>query len=79
MKKLKALFENYSKPTPKQWRQFGDTLLVVSTAVSSYSILTQHETIGIIVAIIGVVGKLLSNFNVEKPVDGCDENECVKP
>ncbi len=84
MKKLKKLFANYAKPTPKQWRQFGDALLIISTAASSYSILTQHGTIGIVVAVIGVVGKLLTNFNAISPAKEnnageCGENECVKP
>ena len=66
MKKLKKLFENYSKPTPKQWRQFGDSLLIITSAVSSYSILTQNQTVGIVISIVGVAGKLLTNFNTTK-------------
>tara|TARA_B110000977_G_scaffold132061_1_gene168160 strand:- start:1185 stop:1388 length:204 start_codon:yes stop_codon:yes gene_type:complete len=67
MKKLKTFFENYQKPTPKQWRQVGDTLLIITTAASGYSILSNHETIGIVISVVGVIGKLLTNFNTVKP------------
>ena len=86
MKKLKKLFANYQKPTPKTWRQIGDTLLIITSAAASYSILTQHPTIGIVIAVAGVIGKLLTNFNYSDPAkennrdaNGCNENDCVKP
>jgi hypothetical protein len=71
MKKIKIWFnqkfENYAAPTPRTWRKIGDSLLIISTTASTYSILSDEPTIAVIIALFGVVGKLLTNFNTETP------------
>lgn len=59
---IKRKFESYNKPTPAFWRRVGDTLLLISSSAMSYSALTKEPKIGITIALIGVMGKFLTNF-----------------
>lgn len=52
---------NYWKPTPKRWRKLGDALLGVSTMGVS-AILMDYKWAGILLYIIGLVGKFLTNL-----------------
>lgn len=56
---------NYYGPTPKKWRQLGDALLAISTAVSGYTIYSNEHTVALISMICGVLGKFLTNFFTE--------------
>lgn len=63
MKKgIKFGFNSYFKPTPKNMRIIGDSLLGASTFLSGYSIITDNPKIALIVLIVGAIGKFLSNF-----------------
>lgn len=53
---------NYYKPTPKKWRQLGDSLLSVGTFVGSYAAFAEMKWVTIAVFALGVVGKFLTNF-----------------
>lgn len=61
---------NYYSPTPKKWRKIGDAILLGSTAISTLMLgapFSDH-VISIIVwslGVIGVVGKVVSNFAKE--------------
>jgi hypothetical protein len=61
MKKL----SRYYSPTPKKWRKLGDSLLAVSTMVTTYAIAEDMKTFSLIALGIGVVGKFLTNFFTE--------------
>lgn len=61
---------NYYGPTPKKWRQLGDALLAVSTAVTGYTMYTNEQTIALISMICGVVGKFLTNFFTDDTTQG---------
>jgi hypothetical protein len=65
--------KNYWQPTPKKWRQLGDSLLAVASVIAiggiwQYDSLKEVFTTGelkimIILSIIfGVLGKFLTNF-----------------
>ena len=62
MNKIKFNWKSYFKPTPKLIRKAGDSLLLVSTFISSYGIIEGHTELAITALIIGVIGKFLSNF-----------------
>jgi hypothetical protein len=64
MKKISI--KGYFLPTPKRFRVFGDALASASVFVSTYAIVNEHETLGIIVLISGWVGKFLTNFFTEE-------------
>lgn len=55
-------FSNYKKPTPKKWRKIGDGILLLSTLISGTSLVTHHEYIALVVTLLGVFGKFLTNF-----------------
>lgn len=58
--------KNYYLPTPKKWRKIGDTLLAVSTTITTYAIVEEIKWIAITALVLGVIGKFLSNFFTEK-------------
>ena len=63
---MKLSPKNYWKPTPKNMRRFGDTLLILSTSFIGYEALyLNNPTLSTIVLIIGVLGKFLTNFFAE--------------
>lgn len=63
---MSKLMKNYAKPTPKKWRQLGDSLLGVSTMITTYAIADDWSKWAQITALIlGVVGKFLTNFFTE--------------
>lgn len=55
-------FKNYWKPTPKNLRRLGDSLLGVSMFITTYSIMEDMTGLAIGSMIVGVVGKFLTNF-----------------
>lgn len=60
-----TLFDRIKAPTPKMWRQLGNSLLAVSAAISGYTIYADQPVIATISMICGVVGKFLTSFFVE--------------
>jgi hypothetical protein len=61
------LQERYSTPTPPKWRKLGDLLLILSTTITSYSVIEEMKEVALIAAILGCVGKILTNFFTEEP------------
>jgi hypothetical protein len=64
--KLNNLSEGYSKPTPKKWRKLGDSLLAVSTTISTYAIVEDMKWLALSTVVLGAAGKFLSNFFSEE-------------
>jgi len=62
----KFSIKGYFLPTPKRFRVLGDSLASASVFVSTYAIVNEHQTLGIIVLISGWVGKFLTNFFSEE-------------
>jgi hypothetical protein len=69
MKKTEFGWKHYFAPTPKKAKKIGNTLLAVFSITSMSSLITEHEGFAIASMIIGVVGKVLSNFFCEESVD----------
>lgn len=61
--KTRYTLQSYWRPTPHHLRVIGDTLLLITTAFDGVALLTDFPTIGIIVQVIGVLGKFLTNFS----------------
>ena len=61
-RKIKFGLSNYFKPTPKKLRIFGDTLLTLSLTASTYSAAMENKMVAIIVMIVGVAGKFITNM-----------------
>lgn len=60
-----TLFDRFKAPTPKMWRQLGNSLLAVSAAISGYTIYADQPVVATITMVSGVLGKFLTSFFVE--------------
>jgi len=60
--------KSYWAPTPNKMRKIGDSLLGVFSITSMSSMFLDNKTLALVSLIIGVVGKVLSNFFTEEPV-----------
>lgn len=67
-RKTKFTMKSYWAPTPKKARKIGDALLGVFSVTSMSSMIMENKSLAIASLIIGVVGKVLSNFFTEEPV-----------
>lgn len=69
-KVLKTTFsmKSYWAPTPKKIRKIGDTLLGVFSITSMSSMIYDVKGLALASLIMGVVGKILTNFFCEEPV-----------
>ena len=59
---------SYGKPTPKKWRNLGDSLLGVSTTITGYAIMDNTQWLALASLGLGVIGKFLTNFFSEDTV-----------
>ena len=66
---MKQQWKNYKKPTPVLYRQIGDFLLLLTTAVGANELITGSTKISLIIILIGVIGKYLTNFKTEEKND----------
>ena len=55
----------YYEPTPEKIRKVGDVLQYGAQIAAGASIVNEKPEIGLIVMIIGSIGKILSNFFVK--------------
>lgn len=55
----------YYKPTPSGIRKVGDVMQYGAQVVAGASIVNEKPELGLIVMVIGAIGKVLSNFFVE--------------
>ena len=62
---MKFEIGGYYKPTPEKRRKVGDIMQYGAQIAAGASIVNQKPEIGLIVMIIGSIGKILSNFFVE--------------
>ena len=69
-KVMKTTFsmKSYWAPTPKKARKIGDALLGVFSVTSMSSMIMENKPLAVTSLVIGVVGKILSNFFAEEPV-----------
>jgi hypothetical protein len=60
--------KSYWAPTPKKIRKIGDAMLGVFSITSMSSMIMDNKHLAIASLILGVVGKILTNFFGEEPV-----------
>jgi len=65
-KKAKFKVKSYWAPTPKKARKIGDALLGIFSITSMSSMIMDHKGLSIASLIIGILGKVLSNFFSEE-------------
>jgi hypothetical protein len=62
---MKFDINGYYKPTPSKIRKVGDIMQYGAQIATGASIVNDKPELGLIVMIIGAVGKILSNFFIE--------------
>jgi hypothetical protein len=62
---MKFKANGYWEPTPKLMKKIGDALLAVSMYAQTQQMFTGESTALMIIGIIGLVGKFLTNFCTE--------------
>ena len=69
MSKTKNIFrtKGYWEPTPKKFRKIGDALLGAFSITSVSSIVAESKRLAIASLLLGVMGKVFTNFFVEEP------------
>jgi hypothetical protein len=73
--KTQFSWDGYWKPTPIILRKIGDALLGAFSIVSVSSVITEHKELAIASLVIGVLGKILSNFFSDSPVAPEEEQQ----
>lgn len=71
-------WKGYWKPTPKNIRKLGDAFLGVFSITSVSSMIMEDKKLAIASLILGVVGKVLSNFFTDEPNKEELEEEAAK-
>jgi hypothetical protein len=63
---MKFDINGYYKPTPSKIRKVGDIMQYGAQIATGASIVNDKPELGLIVMIIGAIGKILSNFFVDE-------------
>lgn len=63
---MKFDINGYYKPTPKNFRKLGDTLLGMSQFLTGYAVIMDEKWLAFTCIAIGTIGKGLTNFFVEE-------------
>lgn len=71
----KFSIKNYGKPTPDNWRKFGDSLLATGLFAMTFASIAKHEIAAIAISILCIVGKFLTNFYAKDQDSGQDSGE----
>lgn len=71
----KFSWKGYWQPTPLMFRKIGDALLGIFSIVSVSSVITEHKDLAVASLIIGILGKILSNFFTDTPVVSEEEQQ----
>lgn len=66
--------KSYWESTPVKLRKIGDALLGIFSLTSTAAIINDDKRLAIGSLIIGVVGKILTNFFTEEPVNQQDND-----
>jgi hypothetical protein len=64
-KKIKFDLSGYYKPTPKNFRKIGDTLLGMSQFLTGYAVIMEEKWLALICIAVGTIGKGFTNFFTE--------------
>ena len=78
------MMKNYYQPTPKKWRKIGDAILLGTASLSAIMmgapISDKAKTFTIfILNVVGVVGKIMTNFFKEEEEIKDESTEIQKP
>ena len=63
---MKFDLNGYYKPTPKNFRKIGDTLLGMSQFLTGYAVVMDEKWLALVCILIGTIGKGMTNFFVDE-------------
>jgi hypothetical protein len=63
---MKFDLNGYYKPTPKNFRKIGDTLLGMSQFLTGYAVVMDEKWFALVCILIGTIGKGMTNFFVDE-------------
>ena len=78
---MRNIFKQYYKATPAKWRKIGDCFLMTAIFALGMDAIRLHPTICLIISIIGIIGKFITNFFAEPEVktdDNCNSEDISK-
>lgn len=58
--------KNWKKLTPKKWKKLGNALMGFGAGFAGISVYADHEYIAITSAIIGLIGKFITELTCEE-------------
>lgn len=58
--------KNWKKLTPKKWKKLGNALMGMGASIAGVSVFTDHEYIAIFSAVIGILGKFITELTCEE-------------
>ena len=73
--KTEFSWKGYWKPTPLMFRKIGDGLLGLFSILSVSSVITEHKYLAIGSLALGALGKMLSNFFTDVPVESPENQQ----
>lgn len=62
MKNSEFGWSKYNRPTPRRMRKLGDSLLVLSTTITTYAITEELKTLALASILIGAGAKFITSF-----------------
>lgn len=71
----KFSWKGYWQTTPLMFRRIGDALLGIFSIVSVSSVITEHKDLAVASLILGIVGKILTNFFSDNPASTTPEDQ----
>jgi hypothetical protein len=63
---FKKLIHRFKAPTPEKWQKIGNVLFAIGTGVSIPAQLADCKTLGLIIFLIGLIGRGIVEFTTEK-------------
>ncbi len=58
--------KNRKKLTPKKWKKLGNALMGLGAGFAGFSVYNNHEYIAIASAVIGLIGKFITELTCEE-------------
>lgn len=71
----KFSWKGYWQPTPLMFRKIGDALLGIFSIASVSSVIADHQGLAVASLIVGIIGKILSNFFSDNPAPAAPEDQ----
>ena len=62
--------QRYNQPTPRKIKRIADAVLTGCAAFAGTSAALDYPKVGLVVALLGIIAKIASNYFTEKQIHG---------